>query len=112
MVEKVLRRLNEWKANLLSFIGRVLLTQLVLVVIPTYVMQGVMLPGGTFEAIDKVCRNFVWGSKEGERKLHTVSWSKVTRPKKEGGLGLTAAKPKNLALLRAKLNWMMQKEKD
>ena len=45
------------------------------------------------------------------RKLHTISWDKIKRPRKEGGLCLTAAKPKNLALL-AKLNWRMKTEKD
>lgn len=40
-----------------------------------------------------------------------MSWGKITRPKKEGGLGLSEARPKNLALL-AKLNWEMHVEKD
>ena len=74
-------------------------------------MQGTMLPGKTLEAIDRASRNFVWGSLVEKRKLHTVSWAKITRPKKEGGLGITIAKPKNLALL-AKLNWLMLKESD
>ena len=39
-----------------------------------------------------------------------VSWNKVTKPKEEGGLGLQAAKPKNLSLL-AKLNWRLNIEK-
>ena len=74
-------------------------------------MQGTMLPRKTLEAIDRASRNFVWGSLVEKRKLHTVSWAKITRPKKEGGLGITVAKPKNLALL-AKLNWWMLKESD
>ena len=40
-----------------------------------------------------------------------VSWKKVTKPKKDGGLGLQAAKEKNIALL-AKLNWRMHREKE
>jgi len=40
-----------------------------------------------------------------------VSWSMVTKAKKEGGLGLQPAKPKNLALM-AKLNWRYKMEKD
>lgn len=46
-----------------------------------------------------------------KKKIHTMSWGKITRPKKEGGLGLSEARPKNLALL-AKLNWEMHVEKD
>ena len=38
------------------------------------------------------------------KKLHLMSWKKITKPKSAGGLGLMAAKPKNLALV-AKLCW-------
>ena len=40
-----------------------------------------------------------------------ISWSMITRAKKEGGLRLQAARPKNLSLL-AKLNWRYKMEKD
>jgi len=40
---------------------------------------------------------------DNKKKLHLVSWSKITKPKKEDGLGLQSAKEKNLALL-VKLN--------
>ena len=39
-----------------------------------------------------------------------MGWSKIIRPKEEGGLGIQAARAKNLALL-AKLNWRMYQEK-
>lgn len=42
--------------------------------------------------------------------MHMVSWEKITKPKDEGGLGLQAAKERNLALL-AKLNWRFHIEK-
>ena len=104
-------RLSGWKSHLPSFAGRMVLTQLVLSAIPAYVIQGTILPRKSLEAIDRVSRNFVWGSSVEKMKLHTVSWAKIIRPKKEGSLGLTATKPKNLALL-AKLNWRMHKESD
>ena len=40
-----------------------------------------------------------------------VGWNKIIRPKEEGGLGIQAAKFKNLALL-AKLNWRLNQEKE
>ena len=40
-----------------------------------------------------------------------VGWKKITKPKKEGGLGLQSAKEKNIALL-AKLNWRLHSEKE
>ena len=41
--------------------------------------------------------------------MHWVGWSKVTKPKEDGGLGIQFAKGRNLALL-AKLNWRFQTE--
>ena len=79
--------------------------------IPTYVMQNTMLPSRTLEVLDRVTKNFIWGSTQDKRKVHMVGWSKVTKSKEEGGLGLQVAKPKNISLL-AKLNWRFRMEKD
>lgn len=54
-------------------------------------------------------RNFLWGTTDQVRRMHWVSWSKITRPKFEGGLGLQMAKGRNIALL-AKLNWRFHLE--
>lgn len=43
--------------------------------------------------------------------MHMVGWRKIIRPKEQEGLGIQAAKAKNLAFL-AKLNWRMYQEKD
>lgn len=40
-----------------------------------------------------------------------MGWSKIIKSKEEGGLGIQAARGKNIALL-AKLNWRMFQEKD
>ncbi|KAK9984067.1 hypothetical protein SO802_033592 [Lithocarpus litseifolius] len=45
------------------------------------------------------------------RKMHWVDWQKVTRPRKEGGLGLQSARGRNSFLL-AKLNWRFHSEKE
>ena len=66
-------------------------------------MQCVALPFKILQGIDRLSRNFLWGSSENKKKLHLISWGKITKPKEEGGLGIQAAKPKNTALL-AKLN--------
>ncbi|KAL0014133.1 hypothetical protein SO802_001202 [Lithocarpus litseifolius] len=103
-------KLAGWKANLLSLAGRVILTQSVTSTIPNYTMQCVALPSKILQGIDRISRNFLWGSSENKKKLHLISWEKVTKSKEEGGLGIQAAKPKNTALL-AKLNWRFNSEK-
>ena len=79
--------------------------------IPNYVMQGEALPMHLCEKLDKINRDFLWGSTRDKKKLHLVGWNKIIQPKEEGGLGIQAVRAKSVALL-AKLNWRMYQEKD
>ncbi|XP_075671161.1 uncharacterized protein LOC142640761 [Castanea sativa] len=81
VLDRVKQKLSGWKANLLSMAGRTVLIQSASSTIPSYTMQCAYLPG----------------------------WEKVTRLKKEGGLGLQSAKGRNTALV-AKLNWRFHTE--
>lgn len=103
VLDKVKKKLASWKANLLSMARRAVLFQASSSTIPAYVMQSSMLPSKVLERIDRVNRNFLWGSSESSKKMHWVGWRKVARPKEDGGLGLQTAKGRNIALL-AKLN--------
>ena len=103
VLDRVKRKLVGWKANLLSMAGRAVLIQALSSTIPAYVMQSNLLPEKVLEGIDRVNRNFLWGSTKNSKKMHWVGWKKVTRPKEDGGLGLQTAKGRNTALL-AKLN--------
>ena len=94
---------------MLSLVGRSVLIQASLAAIPSYVMQCTYLSGRILDGIDRVNRNFLWGSSDSAKKFHWVGWDKVTKPKEERGLGLHSAKGKNIALL-AKLHWRLQTE--
>ena len=74
-------------------------------------MQCTTLPKRLLNNIDRVNRNFLWGSSENTKKTHWVGWHKVIKPKIEGGLSIHSARGKNIALL-AKLNWRFHLEKD
>ena len=91
--------------------GRAVLIHTSTAAIPSYVMQCSHLSVKILEGLDRVNRNFLWGSLETARKIHWVGWHKVTRTKEEGGLGLQTAKGRNVALL-AKLNWRFNNEKE
>ena len=109
MLDRVKNKLAGWKASLLSMVGRKVLIQASSSVISAYVMQSNLLPNKVLDGIDRVNRNFLWGSVENKRKMHWVGWNKVTRPKEEGGLGLQTTKGRNTALL-AKLSWRFHTE--
>lgn len=51
------------------------------------------------DKLDKVNKDFLWGSTSEKRKLHLVGWSKIVKPKEDGGPGIQAAKTKDTALL-------------
>lgn len=63
------------------------------------------------DQVDKLIRDFLWGSIEERRMLHLVRWSTVTLPKELGGLGLYGLKDRNNALL-AKLCWRLASEQE
>ena len=79
--------------------------------IADYYMQCHALPIKVCNAMDKLIRNFLWGSTEEKRKLHLVNWHTVTMPKDWGGLGLFQMRHRNQALL-AKLCWRIANEND
>lgn len=111
VLARIKQKLSRWKASMLSLAGRQVLIQASSATIPAYVMQCSYLPGKIVDGIDRVNRNFLWGSSDSSKKIHWIGWQKVTKSKEEGGLGLQAAKGRNLSLL-AKLNWQFHIEGD
>lgn len=61
------------------------------------------------DKLNKINRDFLWGSTSEKRKMHLVGCNKIVKPKEEGGLGIQEARAKNIALL-AKLNWRMYRD--
>ena len=76
-----------------------------------YVIQGAALPTHLCDKLDKINKDFLWGTKQEWKRMHLVGWSKITKAKEEEGLGIHATRARNLALL-AKLNWRLYMEKD
>lgn len=106
VLEKVSSRLAGWKSQTLSFAGRLTLTKAVLASIPVHFMSSIMLPASTLEKLDKVSLTFLWGGTVEKKRMHLLSWKRVCKPKKDGGLGIRAAKDMNKALI-AKVGWRL-----
>ncbi|GLT63779.1 hypothetical protein SLA2020_363160 [Shorea laevis] len=91
--------------------GRTTLATSVLASIPNYYMQAAMLPSSVLPELDRITRDFLWGSDQQHKNIHSVGWDKVTLPKSLRGLGIKSAKETNEVVM-AKLNWRLVTERD
>lgn len=103
-------RLAGWKLKSLSHAARLLLIKSTLRAIPIYSMQTNRVPANTIKEVEGLCRNFFWSSTREHRCMHTIAWSKICRPLRLGGLGITSLRV-NEALL-SKLLWQLVKQLD
>lgn len=85
--------------------GRSVLAKASLASIPSHLMQYITFPSKTTNIIDRIQRNFPWGTTS-EKKMHLVGWNTFTKPKHHGGLSLQKCDTKNKAL-HAGLAWRM-----
>ncbi|KAF7824026.1 reverse transcriptase [Senna tora] len=74
-----------------------------------YYSQGLPIPKLICLEIDRIHRDFLWGSSSNRIKIHFVGWEKIFQSKDNGGLGLTKAFERNNAFL-AKLLWRVNCE--
>ena len=111
VIEKVQDKLTSWKARVLSPAGRRVLIDSASTPIVEYYMQCCALPVKVCQAVDKLHRDFLWGSTEEKRKLHLVNWNTVTLTRDRGGLGMVEMQSRNEAYL-AKLCWRLANEQD
>jgi len=61
--------------------------------------------------MDKKCRKFIWGDSNNQRKIHTVVWNQICKPKNVGGLGLRSSMKVNSAFMM-KAGWDLCSEHD
>ncbi|XP_019418580.1 PREDICTED: uncharacterized protein LOC109329367 [Lupinus angustifolius] len=104
LIEKIQRRMNSWKSNLLNQAGKLCLAKSVSTVVPIYTMQSMWLPHNVCNEMDKMTRNFIWDGDPNKRSLNLVNWEVITRNKKDGGLGIRDTRTTNVSLL-GKLTW-------
>ncbi|KAG7556773.1 Reverse transcriptase domain [Arabidopsis suecica] len=109
VIERVTSRLAGWKGRFLSMAGRLTLTKSVLSSIPVHTMSVISLPKSSMDRLDRISRDFLWGSTNEKRKQHLIAWKRICTPKSDGGLGIRAAKDMNKALV-SKVGWRLLKD--
>lgn len=104
IIERVLKKLKNWKVRSLSQAGKLTLIKSVAQAIPSYIMSCFLLPRSTYHRINQIIANFWWGQRADERKIHWCKWDVACSPKNRGGLGLREIDCFNLAFL-ARQGW-------
>ncbi|CAK9165056.1 unnamed protein product [Ilex paraguariensis] len=97
--ERVWKKLQGWKEQLLSKAGKEILIKAVAQSIPTYAMGCFKLPEYSCSELKSLASNFWWGQKEGARKIHWVKRSEMCKGKKNGGMGFRDLRTFNMAML-------------
>ncbi|XP_072974343.1 uncharacterized protein [Typha angustifolia] len=85
LVERVDKKLANWKRGVLSTADRSMLISATLLAIPTHCLGSIWLLDSVLETITKKAKSFLWDKANGPG-MHLVSWETVSRPKAEGGL--------------------------
>nr|GEY05360.1 reverse transcriptase domain, reverse transcriptase zinc-binding domain protein [Tanacetum cinerariifolium] len=88
LMEKIKRRVNDWKNKSLSFAGRSQLIRSVLSSMHLYWASVFILPSALMFELEQVMRGFLWCQGDTQRGKVKVAWVDVCLPKKEGGLGI------------------------
>ncbi|GKE01820.1 hypothetical protein Tco_1389803 [Tanacetum coccineum] len=109
IIDKVGKRLSEWKAKCISLAGRTTLTKLVLSSPAYYSMQTIKIPRSVCDSVDRKSRMFIWGGSNDKKKIHFLSWNTLQRQRKEGGIGIRSMRQANATFL-TKLGWRLLAE--
>ena len=107
LLDKLKNKIQAWGANWLNKAGKIILINFVLTSLPIYQCSVLLAPKTITNKIEELLRRFLWeGGRNNEKKLHLVSWDKVTKPKLEGGLQIRDVATQNLAM-GGKILWNM-----
>ena len=97
--KKVWVRIQGWQEKLLSKAGKEILVKAVAQAIPTYAMSCFDLTKGLCDDLSSIIGRYWWSQQDKINKIHWLSWEKLTRTKKKGGLGFKDMHLFNLAML-------------
>jgi hypothetical protein len=99
--------LPSWKARLMSRAGQTALTEATLFAVPVHVSITVQVHPWIIKMVDKFRRAFTWvGTEIVQGGQCLVTWSKVTKPKELGGLGVLDLTTLGYAL---QLRWVLMR---
>ena len=112
IIDKFKNRIQNWGSNWLNLAGKAVLLKSVLMSIPIYQNSILLAPLSVIGNLEKLIRKFLWeGGKGNLHRPHLVSWDKIQKPFKEGGLQIRNLAKQNLAM-GAKILWNLVSRRD
>ena len=99
ILERMEKKLSGWKRIYLSKAGRLTLLKSTLSSLLTYYLSLFTIPKAVAARLERIQRNFLWGSSKECFKYPLVAWEKVCLPLELGGLGIWKLVSFNQALL-------------
>jgi hypothetical protein len=111
LVDRIVERIRNWSAKLLSHAGRLQLIASVTFAVANFWMQCLPLPKKVIHKINVICRSFLWSGGAVITRKSPVSWEHVCAPKAQGGLNLISLDEWNRANL-TKLLWNINNKAD
>ncbi|CAN6697763.1 unnamed protein product [Malus baccata var. baccata] len=104
--DKIEARMSGWAEQYLSQAGKETLVKTVAMALPNFAMSCFKLPIGVCRDIERAIRNYWWRGNEQRKGIHWISWDRLMKQKKAGGLGFKDIQCVNLAFL-AKIGWQI-----
>ncbi|CAN6715719.1 unnamed protein product [Malus baccata var. baccata] len=102
--DKIEARMSGWAEQYLSQAGKEILVKSVAMALPNFAMSCFRLPIGVCRDVERAIRNYWWRGNDQRKGIHWISWDRLTKQKKAGGMGFKDIQCVNLALL-AKIGW-------
>lgn len=85
LVDKVRVKLAGWKSHLLSFTSTLNLIKFTINALHLFWASSFLIPQSCLEELDRIVRNFFWGSFEcNEKNLKPIAWKHICRPLDSG----------------------------
>lgn len=109
IVEKI-TEVNNAYARKLSCAGRLRIVNGVFFSIFNFQGGVFILPQSVLKAVDRKCKDFLWGSSTDQRKAHLVAWDKVCLPMKFGGQNVKGCRNWNEASVGKLLRQVSEKQ--
>lgn len=106
LIERITSRITTAYSKQLSYAGRLQLINAVLFSIHSFWGAVFILPQSVLKAVDKKCRDYLWGGNEEKNKISLVAWEKLCVPKSFGGLNIKGSRMWNMASV-GKLLWQL-----